>query len=85
MHFALRYDHKPIGAKSVECGGLNENGLHRLIFLNIWSPVSGTVWECLGGLTLLVDVCHWQQDLRFQKARGISCASLSSLCSGIEM
>jgi hypothetical protein len=26
-------------------GGLNENGLHRVIYLNVWSPVGRTVWE----------------------------------------
>jgi hypothetical protein len=38
------------------CSGLNENDLHRLIYLNAWSPVGGTVWEGLGGcLSLRVD------------------------------
>ena len=59
MHFALRYDNKPIGAKSVECGGLNENGLHRLIYLNAWSAVGRTVWEGLEGVVLLEEVCAW--------------------------
>ena len=31
-----------------ECGGLNENGLHGLIYLNAWFTVYGTVWEGLG-------------------------------------
>lgn len=30
---------------------------HRLIFLNIWSPVGETVWEGLGGMVLLEGVC----------------------------
>ena len=25
--------------------GLNENGPHRLLYLNAWYPVGGTVWE----------------------------------------
>lgn len=40
-------------------GGLNKNGLHRFIFLNIWSPVGGTVQEGMEGVTLLDEVCHW--------------------------
>lgn len=36
----------------VECGGLNENGLHRLIYLNTWSPSYGTIWERLRGVAL---------------------------------
>ena len=39
-------------------GGLSENGLYRLMCLNIWSPVSGTVWERLGGVVLLEKVCQ---------------------------
>lgn len=42
-------------------GGLNENGPYRLIYLNVWFLVSGTVWEGLGGVTLLEVVCHWDQ------------------------
>jgi hypothetical protein len=29
-----------------------ENGLSRLLCLNIWSPVSGTLWEELVGVAL---------------------------------
>ena len=32
------------------CGGLNENGLQGLIYLNALSPVAGIVWEGLGGV-----------------------------------
>lgn len=31
-------------------GGLNKNGPHRLVYLNIWSPVGEAVWERLGGV-----------------------------------
>lgn len=48
------------------CGGLNEKGLHKLMCLNTWSPVGGIVWERLGGVTLL-EICHWEWALRFQK------------------
>ena len=40
------------------CGGLNENGPCRFIYLNAWFPVDGTVWEGLGGVALLEEVCH---------------------------
>lgn len=32
------------------CDGLNENGLHRIIYLDVWFPVDGTVWEGVGGV-----------------------------------
>lgn len=38
--------------------GLSENGLHRLIHLNIWSPAGGTVWEGIANVTLLEEVRH---------------------------
>jgi hypothetical protein len=38
------------------CGGLSENGLHRLSCLNVCCQVSGTVWEGLRGLTMLEEV-----------------------------
>lgn len=44
------------------CGGLNENGPHRPIYLNIWSPVG---WKELGGLALLE--VGWGGAFRFQK------------------
>lgn len=39
-------------------GGLNENAPHRLRFLNTQSPIGDTVWDSLGGVALLKDVCH---------------------------
>jgi hypothetical protein len=42
----------------VGCGGLNENSLHRFMNLNIWFLDGGTVWEGLGGMALLEEVCH---------------------------
>lgn len=39
-------------------GGLNKNGPHRLIYLNTWSEVGGTVGKELGGLVLLEKVYH---------------------------
>lgn len=38
--------------------GLNEDGPHRFICLNTHSLVGGTVWEELGGMTLLEDICQ---------------------------
>lgn len=37
----------------MSCGGLNENGLYRLMYLNALSPVGELIWEGLGGVTLL--------------------------------
>lgn len=44
----------------LECScGLSENGPLRFIHLSIWSLVDeGTVWEGLGGVALLEEVCH---------------------------
>ena len=36
-----------------EGGGLNKHGPHRLLYLNTWSPGTRTVWERLGGVSLL--------------------------------
>lgn len=41
-------------------GGLNENDLDRLIYLNAWSPISGTPWEGLGGMAWLEEACHFE-------------------------
>lgn len=30
------------------CGGLNDNGPHRRMYLNTWSSVGRTFWEGLG-------------------------------------
>lgn len=61
------------------CGGLNENEPNRLLYLNIWSPVSRTVWERLGNGALLNDVCHYGQALEFQNSCAIPSVSLSLL------
>jgi hypothetical protein len=39
--------------------GLNENGPYMLSYLNSWSSVGWTIWEGLGGMALLEEVCHW--------------------------
>lgn len=38
------------------CGSLNENGSHRLLYLNAWFTVGGTIWEGLKSVALLDDV-----------------------------
>lgn len=35
-----------------ECGGLNENVSHGLMYLSTWSPVGGTVWKGVGVVLL---------------------------------
>lgn len=47
--------------------GLSENGPHCHLYLNIWSPVGETVWKEFRGVSLLEDVHHWRQALRFVK------------------
>jgi hypothetical protein len=42
-------------------GSLNENGHHRLIYLNTWCLVGRTAWEGLEGVALLEKVSHWGQ------------------------
>jgi hypothetical protein len=39
-------------------GGLNENGPHRLRYLNFWSAIGATVGEGIGSVALLKGVCH---------------------------
>lgn len=41
---------------NIYSGGLNENGPHRFIYFNAWSPASGTVWEGLAEAALLEEV-----------------------------
>lgn len=47
--------------------GLNDNGSH-LVHWNTWLPVSGIVWEGVGDVGFLEEVCHWWQALRFSKS-----------------
>lgn len=42
------------GERVATCGGLNMDGPQRLIYLNTYSPISGTIWEELG------DVSFWR-------------------------
>ena len=52
----------------MKCGSLNENDLYRLNVLNIWFLLCGTIWEGLGGVTLLGEACHWGWTFRLQKS-----------------
>lgn len=36
---------------------MNENGPHRFMYLNMWSPVVGNIWEEIGCVALLEKVC----------------------------
>ena len=38
---------------NVQCGGLNENGPHGLIYLNAWPSVGRMIWKGSGGVALL--------------------------------
>ena len=61
------------------CGGYNEKVFHWLTELTAWSPAGGTVWEGLGGMALLEEVCHWRWVLRFQKPMLFHLALFASL------
>ena len=59
--------------REIKTCGLDEKSSHRLIYLNTWSPVGGTVWEGLGNVALLEEVwpcwgmCVTGSALKFQK------------------
>lgn len=54
------------GFKYEFCSCLQENGPCRLICLNTWCPVNGTVLEGLGGVAL-GEACLWEWAVNFQK------------------
>lgn len=55
------------GQETRNYGDLNGTALHRLLHLNAWPTVSGTIWKGFGG-TALLEVClFWELALRFQK------------------
>jgi hypothetical protein len=41
--FYIMIWHKPTAGQGVECDGLRENGLYRLLHLCVWFPVDGTL------------------------------------------
>lgn len=71
--------------KSLEYGGLNENVIHSLTYLNPWPQFGGTVWEGFKGegMSLLEDVSHLEWSLKFQKPVPFQVSSLSAPCLGI--
>ena len=64
------------------CLGLDENGTHRLICLNVCPLVVGLFGEGIGGVVLLEEVCHWGWDSRFQSPHTIPSVSLCLLLVG---
>lgn len=40
------------------CGGVNENG-PRGSCLHTWLLAGGTIWEGVGGVVLLEEMCYW--------------------------
>ena len=40
------------------CGDLNKSDFHRHVHSDVWSPGGGTVWEGLGYVFLLKEVCQ---------------------------
>lgn len=56
MHFTLDVV-QACGSQGVECGGLNKTASHKLLCLNILSPVIGTFREGLEDMAL-VKVCN---------------------------
>lgn len=63
------------------CGGLDENGSHRLVCLNALFPVGGTVWEGLGGAALSEEV-SLEVDFEVSKAHAIP---HSAVCYGLDV
>lgn len=55
--FCVMIRPRACGAEQGKRGGLN--GPRGLLCLNIWSPLNKIVWEELGGLALLEEVCHF--------------------------
>jgi hypothetical protein len=50
---------------------------HRLIYLNTWPPIGGTVWE-LSDVSLLVVVCCHEWVFRFEKSILFPVSALSA-------
>lgn len=57
---------------------------HKLIHLNAWSPVRGTMWEGSDSVAFWKEVCHWGWALKCLRSRpgwpSLSSISLSSPC-----
>jgi hypothetical protein len=46
------------------------------MYLNVWSSVGETVWEALGGVALLEEVCHWGVGFEVSEAHPIPSVSI---------
>lgn len=87
------HHHHPIqgAVPEIECRDFHMQGVvvwmrmapDRVTYLNVWSPVNGTIWEQLRSLSLLEEVCHWRQGLRFQKTPTIPSLSLPCGCGHV--
>lgn len=55
---------------------LSKNGPHRLLYLNTWSLVNGTVWEGLGVMAFLDKVFHCGVDFEVSKVSPCCAACL---------
>lgn len=61
MHKALVRHSLDIANKYAKIFGITvllRREVHRLAYLDVWSPVGETVWEALGSVFLLEEVCH---------------------------
>jgi hypothetical protein len=56
--------------QALRYNGLDKNGHHRLICLNFWFQVGGTIWEKLRGVVLLEEV--WICYKRYVSGAGLS-------------
>lgn len=65
--------------QGMECGGLNENASHRLIYLNTQSLVGRPVWEGLGHKALYEEAYH-RGKLMFKGLPSPAVCSLTPAC-----
>jgi hypothetical protein len=70
---------KPRSSQQTCHSGLKKNAPYRLMYLNTWSPVSATVWEGLGGVALLEEVCHYGVVFEVSKAHTVPTGSSLTL------
>ena len=56
-----------------------------LLWLTTWSPFAKTLWEGLGGVALLEEVCYWGLALKFPKPPGVPSVCLLSAYLKIRM
>lgn len=61
--------------------GLNENVPHRLMYLNVLSPVDGTTWEGSGSVTLLEEI-YFRGRLKFEIPKAHAISSYPSVSHG---